>query len=371
MAEIEIVPAEGRRWRREFLELPYRLYRSCTPWVPPLRLAQKAILDTRRHPFYEHAETLFLLARSGGRTVGRVAAIWDRNHVEYHQEPAGYFGFLECEPWQEAATALLESAWNWLKAQGATIMRGPMNPSTNYECGLLVDGFDSRPAVMMTYNPPYYPALVEGAGLRPAKDLLAYWVTHLTVAAEKVQRVAGKSLEQARIQVRPISKRRLEEEAARVWAIYNSAWSGNWGYTPMSKSEFLALARELKAVMAPRLALVAEKDGRAVGFALAVPDVNQALFHARGRLFPFGLFRIIYQQRHIRSIRVIALGVDQSCRSRGVAAGLYAALIRNGLELGYQAAEMSWVLEDNLLMRRSIEALGGRVYKRYRIYERT
>ena len=369
MSAVEILPAEQGRELRQFLELPYRFYRGDPYWVPPLRIAQKELFDRRKHPFYRHAEVQCFLALRNGDCLGRIAAIHDRNYNDFHQEEAGHFGFFECVEDQAVADALLGAARQWLASRGARIFRGPVNPSTNYECGLLVEGFDSSPVVMMTYNPPYYGSLLEGAGLRKAKDLYAYFVATDDFTIERVERVATRSTERQGMRVRPIRMDAFQEEVELVWKVYNSAWSRNWGFVPMTRDEFLFMARDMRMILKPELVLLGEVHGQVVGFALALPDINQALKHARGRILPLGLLKILYHKRSILSVRIIVLGVLEVYRTVGVAAGFYRELFRQGTRLGYRDCEMSWVLEDNTLMNRSIEAIGGRRYKTYRIYE--
>ncbi len=364
----EIVTANAGRARGQFLEFPYQLYRHDPHWVPPLRIAQKEILNAGKHPFYAEAEISCFLARRRGLVVGRIAAILNRRYNEFHNERAGFFGFFECEDDPEAAAALLSAARSWLKARGVSVIRGPANPSTNYEVGLLVDGYASSPLIMMTYNPPYYMRLLEGCGLKKAKDLVAYYCTTDAVS-DKVDRVADRARRQSGMTVRPINMKAFWDEVERIWCVYNSAWESNWGFVPMSRDEFFAMAKEMKTILVPDLCLIGEVDGRMAGFALALPDINHALRRAGGRLFPFGLLKILYYQRFIRDVRVLALGVLKEHRSAGVAAGFYAELIRNARRLGYRGGEISWVLEDNVLMNRSLEVLGATRYKTYRIYE--
>ncbi len=371
VGEIEVVPVRSPRDLREFVDFPYSFYRNDPYWVPPLRIAQKELFNFEKHPFYRHAEAQCFLARNHGRAIGRIAAILNHNHNRFHGENAGFFGFFECIESQPAADALLGAARDWLRARGATVIRGPVNPSTNYECGLLVQGFDSSPLVMMTYNPSYYPALLERAGLRRAKDLYAYHAHAQDVANGKFDRVARLSAEFNEVRIRPIRMNAFQEDVKAVWEVYNSAWSRNWGFVPMTQDEFLFMSRDMKAILAPELVLLGEVRNRVVGFALALPDINQALKHTNGRLFPLGLLKILYYKRSITSIRVIVLGVIQEYRTAGVAAGFYAELFRRAKRLGYKSGEMSWVLEDNVLMGRSIEMLGGQRYKTYRIYEWT
>jgi GNAT superfamily N-acetyltransferase len=365
---VEIIAVQDKRSLGQFLELPYQLYRHHPYWVPPLRLAQKELFNTRKHPFYAHAEMQCFLARRNGEICGRVAAIVDRNYNDFHKEDAGFFGFFETVD-LEAARAVMEAARRWLLDRGAKVIRGPMNPSTNYECGLLVEGFDSSPSVMMTYNPPSYPRMLEALGLRKAKDLLAYYSGTDEVLSDKVERVARRAAGTQGVAIRAIRMKEFDKEVEMIWNLYNSSWSQNWGFVPMTREEFLHEAAEMKQILKPDLALVGEVDGRAVGFALALPNINMALKHAGGRLFPLGLFKILYYQRLIKEVRVILLGVVEAFRTAGVAAGFYAELIRSARRLGYSWGEMSWILEDNVLMNRSLEAMGAKKYKTYRIYE--
>jgi GNAT superfamily N-acetyltransferase len=369
LEEVEVVPVTQRREWSSFIDLPYFLYRADPYWVPPLRIAQKELLDTRKHPFYGHAEMQCFLALRGGQPVGRIAAINDRNYSAFHGEDAGFFGFFESIDSQPVATALFGAARSWLVDRGVKIIRGPMNPSTNYECGLLVDGFESCPRIMMTYNPPWYARLIEGAGLRKEKDLLAYYLTVDAATDGKSMRVAERSLASSGLKIRSIRMDRFWTEVENIWEVYTSAWSRNWGFAPMSRDEFLHTAKEMKPIVNPDFLLVGEVDGRMVGFALALPDINQAFKHAGGRLFPLGLFKILYHKRFIHTMRVLLLGVMKQYQTAGVAAGFYAALIRNGRKAGVRDGELSWVLEDNILMNRSAEALGASRYKTYRIYQ--
>jgi len=360
---------DGKDALKQFIELPYPLYRGDAHWVPPLRIAVRELLDRAKHPFYANAEVEFFLARQDGRVAGRVAAIFDKAHNRFHEEEAGFFGFFESIDDAAVAKELLSRAWQWLRERGAKLMRGPVNPSTNYECGMLVEGFDSDPMVMTSYNPRYYPALMEKAGLHKAKDLYAYLSNANTISMDKIERVADKALRTTGVRVRPINMKDFKAEVERVWQIYNSAWERNWGFVPMSREEFAAMGKEMKQILKPELVLIGEVKDKIVGFALALPDVNQALKPANGSLFPTGLVKILYYQRLIRNVRVLALGVVEEYRASGLAAGFYATLVRNARKLGFGDCEMSWILEDNVLMNRSLEVMGAKRYKTYRIYE--
>ena len=368
MGGIEVVAAD-RRTLRDFVELPYALYRNDPHWVPPLRIAVKDLLNREKHPFYKTAEAEFFVARRDGGPVGRVAAIVDHAHNRFHDEKAGFFGFFDCVDEVAVAEALLTSARRWVFEKGARFLRGPVSPSTNYECGILVDGFDSDPMVMMTYNFPYYATLMDRLGLRKAKDLLAYLSAPDLVQLPKIQRAATRVLKKTGVRIRPINMKDFAGEVARVWEVYCSAWSRNWGFVPMSREEFYLMGKDMKQILKPDLVLIGESGGKMVGFAMALPDVNQALKPANGRLLPTGLLKILYHQRHVRSVRVVALGVVPEHRASGVAAAFYACLVENAKKLGYQRCEMSWILEDNVLMNRSLEVMGAKRYKTYRIYE--
>jgi GNAT superfamily N-acetyltransferase len=369
LSGLEIVTVNSKSELKEFVELPYALYRDDPHWVPPLRIAVKELLDKAKHPFYTNAETELYLARRDGKVVGRVAAIWDKANNRFHEEKAGFFGFFESVNDPAVAEALLSAARKWVFSKGAVFMRGPVNPSTNYECGMLVEGFDSDPMVMMTYNPRYYPALMELAGLRKSKDLYAYLSNANTIEMKKIDRVADKVLKTTGVRIRPINMKDFDAEVARVWEVYGAAWARNWGFIPMSREEFALMGKEMKMILKPELVLIGEVGDRVVGFALALPDVNQALKPARGRLLPTGLLKILYYQRLIKSVRVLALGVVEEYRPSGLAAGFYATLVRNARKLGFGETEMSWILEDNVLMNRSLEVMGAKRYKTYRIYD--
>ena len=369
MPGVEVVAVQNKKALSEFVELPYRLYRDDPNWVPPLRIAVKELLDRSKHPFYRNAEAEYFLARRNGEVVGRIASIIDRAHNRVHQEEAGFFGFFESIDDRAVAEALLVQARQWASDRGARFLRGPVSPSTNYECGMLVEGFDMSPMVMMTYNPSYYPVLMDQIGLHKAKDLLAYLSNSHRIEIERIDRIANRVLKTNGVRVRPINMKDFNGDVERVWEVYGKAWSRNWGFVPMSREEFFAMGKEMKQILKPDLVLIGEVGDCVVGFALALPDVNYALKPANGSLFPTGLLKILYHQRLIKSVRVLALGVVEEYRTSGVAAAFYATLVRNARRLGYGDCEMSWILEDNVLMNRSLEVMGAKRYKTYRIYD--
>lgn len=355
---------------KPFIDLAWTFNAADPAWVPPLRMVVKGLLS-KKHPFHEHADVAYFLAERDGRTVGRVAAIVNHRHNEYHGERTGFFGFFECEDRAETAGMLLDAAAAWVKARGMERVRGPMNFSTNEECGLLVDGFETPPTVMMTHNPRYYPALVEGAGFHRAKDLLAYFVPS-NHPPERLQRGLGRLLDRAGVTLRSIRMKDFHREVSTVMDVYNSAWQHNWGFVPMTPAEFEYMAKELKPVVDPELCLLAEdRNGQAVGFSLALPDLNQALRHLPdGRLLPFGIFKLLYHQRRIRQVRMITLGFRPGWQHLGLGAALYLRTFQVGARKGFETGEASWILDDNWEMRRALEKVGAHVWKTYRVYDR-
>jgi len=372
---IQVRATANARDARAFLDLPYRLYRGNPHWIAPLRMAQKDILNTARHPFYSTSDAEKFIAARDGRIVGRVMAIFNRAYNEFHNERAGFFGFFEVENDPEAASALLDAARDWLRRRDAEVIRGPVNPSTNYECGLLVEGFELDPTVMMTYNPAYYAELLEGYGMKKAMDLYAYAIgASYFNHSNKLQRVAERLRKRDRISVRTIDKKDFNNEVQIVRRVYNDAWSRNWGFVPMSEAEFEHLAKDLKQIVDPRIAMIAEQEtdegsSRPIGFFLAVPDVNRALKKINGRLLPVGLLKLLWHSRKISSIRVITMGAVREYQSMGIGSIFLDEIYRRAPAAGFPTGEMGWVLENNLMMNRSADLIGGRLEKTYRIYE--
>lgn len=374
--QVEVRRVTTARDRRRFLEFPYTLYRGHPHWVPQLRIAQKDILNTKKHPFYKTSDAEKFLAYRGGRVVGRVMAILNHAHNDYHDERAGFFGFFDVENDAQAATKLIGAASDWLKSRGASLLRGPVNPSTNYECGLLVEGFDLDPAVMMPYNPAYYLDLLEQCGLRKAVDLYAYSVSVDSYSiAGKLKRVSDRLKKKDGIRVRPVNLKDFKNEVEIVRRVYNNAWSRNWGFVPVTDEEFEHLGKDLKQIVDPRVVLIAERtvEGAAkpepIGFFLAVPDINRALKKAGGRLLPLGLLKLLWYSRKIDTIRIITMGIIKEYQSLGAASVFYDEIYRAAPASGFPKGEMSWVLENNELMVRAAQLLGGVRTKTYRIFE--
>jgi hypothetical protein len=352
-----------------FVELPWRLYRGDSAWVPPLRRDVRARFDRAKEPFYEHGDAQPFLALESERAVGRIAAVVNSAHNDFHRDRVGFFGFFECEDDPAAARALFDAAASWVGERGMTALRGPASFSMNDECGSLTSGFEDPPTILMPYNPAYHARLYEAAGFSKAKDLFAYWID-AREAPERMERVAAAARARNGLSVRSARMKTFDREVDEIWRIYNDAWQRNWGFVPMSRGEMTHMARELRPVVDPELLLFAETGGEAIAFALALPDWNQALRHANGRLLPLGWLKIWWHSRRIRRARVITLGVVEGHRSSGADVVLFHELLLRGRRKGLIGGELSWVLEDNVPMRRPIERAGGRIYKSYRIYER-
>ncbi|HET6364162.1 MAG: N-acetyltransferase family protein [Nitrospirota bacterium] len=354
-----------------FILFPWKVYQGNPNWVPPLISEMKFMLGDK-NPFFHHAEAAYFLARKDGVVVGRIAAIVDRNHINIHKEQAGFFGFFECLRDVAIAQGLLNAAAAWLRERDIEIMRGPMNPSVNDECGFLLDGFDSPPMIMMTYTPQYYLDYMERSGLTKSKDLFAYISIIKDVSAGgRLEKLAsGVRARVPGLTIRPANMKQFQRELETVKDIYNSAWSHNWGYVPMTDEEIESMAKRLKPLIVPELLIMAEVNGSPAAFFMAVPDYNQVLSKINGRMGPVGIMKFLWYSRKIRDIRVLTMGVKEEYRKRGIEGLLYLESFKAAMKKGYERAEMSWILEDNVLMQRGCELMGGKLYKKYRIYEK-
>jgi GNAT superfamily N-acetyltransferase len=364
---IQVLPAHDKKNFKEFLNLPFKLYTDDPYWVPPL-LREIREQFSHKNPFFRHAEVIPFIARRDGEVVARIVAIKNDAHIDFTGEKAGFFGFFECINDPSVCNALIERVKEWLRDKGLHTMRGPMNFSTNEECGLLIDGFDEPPMIMMPYNHPYYKTLLEGCGLRKAKDLFAYIIDIPERLPEKIYRVAEVARRNG-LRARPIDMGRFREELAAFKRIYNSAWQENWGFVPMTDEEIEYMAGRLKQIIIPELTLIAEHGDEPVGFMMILPDINYVLKRLNGRLFPFGIFKALWYSRGIRDVRLLLLGIKEGFRRRGVDALLFTEAFRHGSRRGYRRVEFSWILEDNYPVQNLIRMVDGRLYKRYRIYE--
>ncbi|MBA4372419.1 MAG: N-acetyltransferase [Thermodesulfovibrio sp.] len=363
---ISVIEAAGNL--NDFIKLPCILHKSDPFFVPQLN-REMQLHFSRKNPFFEHAEAKYFIAMKDGRPAGRIASIIDRTHNRLHHEKTGFFGFFDCSNDTAVAAALFERAAGDLRVAGITVMRGPMSFSTNDECGMLVEGFHERPMIMMPYNPPYYNELTEKAGLTKVKDLYAYIYDVRDKLPEKVLRVAA-IVEKRGITVRPINMKQYLADMMIFRDVYHSAWEKNWGFVPMTEEELAYAATRLKQVIIPEMTLIAEEDGKPVGFMGMVPDVNLVLKHMKGRMGPVGLAKALYYSRQIKDLRVMLLGVKKEFRNKGVEALLFREGFKPIKKGNYQRVEFSWILEDNLPVQRTIETMGGRLYKKYRIYEK-
>ena len=358
-----------------FFDVADRIYAGDPNFVAPLR-SDVAKVFQDENPFFRHGEIQLFIARRGDRDVGRVAAILDRNHNSFHGEKAAFFGFFESIDDPAVAGRLLDAAALWGRERKMTVLRGPMNPTLNDEAGLLVDGFDSPPVLMMTYNPRSYPGLIEGQGFHKAKDLLAYWFPLEEKPLERLSRVAERFRKRAPdIVVRNVTKAGLARDLAKIREVYNEAWEKNWGFVPMTPEEMDFMAARLKPLLVAELLWIAEAkkpDGglEPIAFMLMLPDYNVAIAPTRGRLLPFGWLKFLLAQRKIKTVRVLILGVKGPWRMSGVQSIMMADSLRFLLGKGYTGAEVSWLLEDNELVISAVRLWGGKLYKTYRIYEK-
>ena len=366
---VRVIPADTRRDLKRFIDFAWEIYRGDPHWVPPLKRDMRVAFDREKHPFHRHSEVQPFLALRGDRVVGRICAVRNRRHEEFHDEPVGFFGFFESIDDADVATALFDAVREWLRERGLEVMRGPTSFSTNEVAGLLVEGESGPPYVMMAHNPPYYAELIEGYGFVKAKDLLAWAMDNEEPTyLERAERIVTRR--NPDLTVRTLDRSRYDEELERVRAVYNEAWEKNWGFVPMSDAEIDFMADELRLVIEPRLALFMEDgEGETIGFGLALPDFNQVLSRIDGRLFPFGLLKALWLRRKIDRMRVIILGIVPQHRGKGLDALLYVRLFREAAAIGITWGEMSWILEDNHAMNAAIQRFGARLFRTYRIYD--
>jgi GNAT superfamily N-acetyltransferase len=366
---LEIIEVRNRKDLKKFIDLPYSLYLNDPHYVPPLKKEVKEQLS-EKNPFFRHAEARYFLAEQGGNTVGRVASVNNPRHREFHSEDVGFFGFFESVNDPEVVGGLLDMAAYDLKMKGMKTMRGPMNFSTNEECGFLIEGFDSPPMLMTPYNPPYYRDLMEYYGMEKIKDLYAYIHDVQESPPEKVMRVAAIA-ERKGIQIRPIDKKQFHDEMRVFREVYHSAWEKNWGFIPLTDDELFYLGKRLKQIVVPELTLIAEDSGTPIGFMGLVPDFNSVLSHMHGSLTPFSILKALYYWKKITGLRLLLLGIKREYRNKGVDALLIREAFKGIKKGGYKRVEFSWILEDNIPIQRIIEMADGRLYKKYRIYEKS
>ena len=363
----------------DFIRFPFKLYQGDPNWVPPLLSERREFLDPKHNPFFDHADAALWLARRNGQVVGTISSHVDHLHNEIHDEKIGMFGFFETVDDYSIAEALFSTARDWVRDQGMAALRGPLSFSQNHECGLLVDGFDGSPVILMTYNPRYYIDFYERFGLDKAMDLYAYIGDPAQFDGDpsklpaKLVRVTGKVKKRLGIITRSADMSNYAEEIDRAEQVYNMAWEKNWGFVPLTAAEIEKTAADLKQIIDPELAVVAEIDGEPIGVSMAIPDANEVLRHLNGRLFPIGWLKALWYARKVTGARLMILGVVPEHRGRGIESLVLFETLKAAVENGYQSIEMSWILEDNEPMNRIIEnagrPYGARIYRTYRIYQ--
>ncbi len=379
MSELVVDPVRTSRARRQFLGLPWLLHRDDPHWIPPLRLNQRLLagftapwwMGGRRHPFYDNAEVQPFLATRRGQPCGRIAAIVNHAHNRKYNERRGFFGFFESVDDADVARQLLDAAASWLRSREMDVMRGPTNPSMNYECGLLIAGFDRPPFFMMTYNPPFYARFMDAYGMEKAQDLFAYWghVEMLSSLDSKLAFICDAARERFNISVRPLNTRQFTAEVEMFLDVYNRSFDGMWGFVPLSKSETHSMAHLLRHLIAPELTIVAEADGQVIGCLFGILDFNHRIKQIDGRLSPSGIYKLLRNLRAIHRVRMLSTNVIPAYQRWGVALVMLGALVPKVLEWGIEEAEFSWVTETNDLSRKSLEKGGAKLTNTYRIYD--
>jgi GNAT superfamily N-acetyltransferase len=379
MSDLQIQEVQSAADLEQFITFPWQVYAGDPYWVPPLIGERKEFLDPDESPFFEHGRGRYFFARRGARNVGTIAAFTNDRYNEFHEHNKGWFGFFEVMDDPEAAALLLETAIDWARSAGHESIVGPAQFSTNDELGLLVDGFEDAPRILMTYNPPRYATYLTRAGFGKAMDLWAYSVQvegYMDRVPAKLIRVTEKIKARRKWVVRTIDMRRFDEEVEFVKHIYNRSWERNWGFVPFTDAEIDMLAANLKQIIDPDLVVMVEKGGEPIGFGLSLPDLNEPLRKAYPRPGvpeTWTMLKLLWHwkvRRQVRWLRVFALGVLPEYRGRGVDALMYLETAKRAVQKGYQRAEMSWILENNVMMNRAIEMLGGQIYKTYRMYEK-
>lgn len=372
MSEIKIVTPKSRRDKKRFLLFPWDIYKDDPNWIPPLLASEKGLVGYAKDAFYERNQVQTFLAERDGKVVGRIAAILNVGHLERYNDKVGFFGFYESIDDQEVADALFAAAADWLKERGCETMRGPANPSLNHTVGLLIEGYDSSPFFMMTYNPPYYERLFENAGFGKAQDLYSYWgkIDMLPKVRERYLKTAEMIRERCGVTLRPLNKKRFEADVRMFLEIYNRSLSNTWGFVPFSDSELREMAASLKYLIVPELAIAAEIDGKMVGATFCLLDYNPRIKAINGRLFPFGFIKLLRKRMDIKRLRIISTNVLPEYQMTGIGLVVLNAIVPKALECGIQEAEFSWVLESNQYSRGSLEKGGAVRNKTYRVYDK-
>ena len=369
---VQIVTVEGGSELRDFIDLPWKLYAGYPNWVPPLKKEVRRMLEPGKHPFWEFSERVLFLARHGSRSVGRIAGIIDSRNNEYHGEKAGVWGFFECADDPEAAAALFASVEKWLFAKGMTFLRGPLSPSTNYESGVLIEGFEYLPALTMSYNPPYYPALIEACGFAKEKDLLAFLIDNAYQLPDWMESLADRITRKKGIRIRPFRPKEEDAEFDLILDIYNDSWAGNWGFVPLTGPEMRDIQKSVMPFADPDLAFFITYDDEPAAVCVIFPDINPLIKRLNGRIGLFGWLKYLLFRHEIKGLRCLMLGVKEKYRQLGIPMLAFHHIYEIARkQKKYQYLEMGWTLEDNESINTLIEEAGARMYKKYRIYRKS
>ncbi|MCG2726087.1 MAG: hypothetical protein L6420_07505 [Elusimicrobia bacterium] len=354
----------------DFVNFPYELFKKNPYWVGELKKDVFHLLELK-HPFWQHSERKLFIARKDGRIIGRIAAVLNHSYNEFHDENTGFFGFFDCINNEETAKKLLDQASLWLKEKGAGIIRGPVNPSTNETCGILIEGFDSPPVIMMPYNPPYYAGLIENAGFSKIKDLLAFKKYSDEPFSDRLKKILKRIERTANIEIKQADIKNLSCELSLFKEIYNQAWAENWGFVPITDNEIIDLANTLKPLLKPEYLYFVQINNKAIGFVLLLPDFNIPLKTANGKLTLLNILPFLWKMLNINRGRLLAMGVKKEYRNRGIELLLIEQAMKSAQKFNWDYAELSWTLEDNEKVNKVIDMAGGKVYKKYRIYDKT
>ncbi|OIO72592.1 MAG: hypothetical protein AUJ85_09980 [Elusimicrobia bacterium CG1_02_37_114] len=369
---MQIRTVETEKDLMKFIKFQWKVYKNDPYWVPQLISDIKKLLNKNKNPFWKHSEQRLFLAENNGEIVGRIAGVIDRNYLEFHNEQTGFFAFFEAMNDYSVAELLLSAVENWLKEKGMKKMMGPTAPSTNDELGFLLEGFDSPPVLMMPYNPEYYHGLAEKYGLKKDKDLYAYQITEKTVPMERLNRLNEKiKRREPKLTIRQVNLKDYDNEIKRIREIYNNAWGKNWGFVPWTEEEFYYQCANLKPLVVPELVFFIYIGTEPVGMLVGVPNYFEVLKKLNGKMGPVELIKFLWYKNRIKTLRIMIMGVKKQYRNRGIEGIMFYEIVERGIKLGYKTAEMSWVLEDNIAMCRAAEMMGGKIYKKYRVYEKT
>jgi len=372
---LEVKPVDGKKMRKQFIEIEFLMNREDPNWVPPLLADRRAAFDTQSNPIFEHTEVAFFLAYRDEKPVGRITAHLDRIHLERHKDETGFFGFFQCENRPETARALLDTAEAWLREKGLKASRGPMSFNTNEEFGCLIEGFDRPPMLLMPHNPSYYRDLIEGCGYAKCVDTYCWWYDNQKTLPPEVDKIIARTKRIPNLEIRQADVKHFEDEVRLIMKIWNSAWAANWGFVPLSEREIMKAAADLKMIVDPRLVFFIEVEGRPIAYAAAFPNINEAIRDLDGKLFPFGILKLLWRVKvkKPKTARVMMLGIEPEYRGMhlmGLSVLMYKELYDRSREAGYIGGELSWTLESNKAINKGIEFMGGERYRTMRVYEK-